>query len=66
MVECKNYFCDVANPEADQIAGRFSPNRGQYVIDAEQHFQIDRLIAPFVLETFKCYDGGATIFSIMK
>lgn len=29
MVECKNYSRDVANPEIDQIGGRFSPNRGQ-------------------------------------
>ena len=35
-----------------------------YVIDAEQHFQIDPLTTPFVLETFKRYDGGETISSI--
>ena len=29
MVECKNYGKDVANPELDQIASRFSINRGQ-------------------------------------
>lgn len=34
MVECKNYSCDVANPEIDQIGGRFSPNRGQMGIIA--------------------------------
>ena len=28
-IECKNYTKDVANPEFDQIAGRFSPLRGK-------------------------------------
>ena len=32
-----------------------------YVIDEEQHFQIDPLTAPFVLEVFKRYDEGATM-----
>jgi hypothetical protein len=32
MFECKNYGCDVGNPELDQLAGRFSPSRGRYGI----------------------------------
>lgn len=29
FVECKNYGKELGNPEVDQLAGRFSPSRGQ-------------------------------------
>jgi hypothetical protein len=35
-----------------------------YVIDDEQHFQLDSLTAPLVLEAFKQYDEGATMTQI--
>lgn len=32
LVECKNYAGDPANPELDQLANRFGPNRGRFGI----------------------------------
>jgi len=43
FVECKNYGTDVANPELDQISGRFSPSRGRVGILVCRAFTDKRL-----------------------
>ena len=50
IVECKNYEGDPANPELDQLAGRFSPNRGRVGI------LVCRTITDKVLFTARCRD----------
>ena len=35
-----------------------------YLIDSEQHFQIDPVKAPFVLNAFKMYDEGSTMSQV--
>src|SRR5215207_11491215 len=37
-IECKNFGREVGNPEIDQLAGRFSPNRGRLGILACRSF----------------------------
>jgi hypothetical protein len=38
-IECKNYSTEVANPELDQLTGRFSAQRGQFGILACRRFE---------------------------
>ena len=45
-VECKNYSREVANPELDQIAGRFSRERGQFgIVCCRKIDKKDRFVA---------------------
>lgn len=49
-VECKNYTGDPANPELDQLSGRFSTNRGKF------GFLVCRTIANKTLFLNRCKD----------
>lgn len=53
MVECKNYSRDVANPELDQIGGRFSPNRGKMGIIACRSVDDMDLLMERCADTFR-------------
>lgn len=50
IIECKNYEGDPASPELDQLAGRFSPNRGRFGI------LVCRTIAEKPLFAARCRD----------
>jgi hypothetical protein len=51
--ECKNYRTDIANPELDQIAGRFSPNRGRIGFICCRNFEDRKLFVERCRDTFK-------------
>lgn len=45
FVECKNYGKEVANPEVDQLSGRFGPSRGKVGILVCRSVQNDGLLS---------------------
>jgi hypothetical protein len=45
FIECKNYGREIGNPELDQMAGRFSPSRGQFGIITCRSFENKALFA---------------------
>lgn len=53
MIECKNYVGDPKNPELDQLAGRFSVNRGKF------GFLICRKISNKKLFFKRCHDTAS-------
>jgi hypothetical protein len=53
FVECKNYTHDLANPELDQISGRFSINRGQVGIIVCRGFKNKKLFLQRCRDTYK-------------
>jgi hypothetical protein len=51
--ECKNYTTEVANPELDQLAGRFSVNRGKLGFLCCRNFQDRARFVESCRDTFK-------------
>jgi len=51
--ECKNYTTEIANPELDQIAGRFSPNRGKIGFICCRRFEDRRRFVERCRDTLK-------------
>lgn len=55
--ECKNYSKDVANPELDQMIGRFSTNRGKVGFICCRHLDSPSLFNQRCIDTFKDQNG---------
>lgn len=52
-IECKNYSREIANPELDQISGRFSTNRGKAGIVCCRDFENRAHFIARCVDTFK-------------
>ncbi|MGY2079717.1 hypothetical protein [Modestobacter sp. SYSU DS0657] len=53
VAECKNYDRPIANPEFDQIAGRFSPSRGKVGLLVYRHYEDKKKVLA------SCHDTAA-------
>jgi len=55
--ECKNYTRDIANPELDQMVGRFSPNRGKFGVVVCRNIQDEALFIQRCADSYKAQHG---------
>jgi hypothetical protein len=62
FIECKNYRNDLGNPELDQLAGRFSTNRGVFGILCCRQFEDRHLFVKRCRDTF--HDGRGLIVGL--
>ena len=52
LIECKNYGKDIVNPEIDQLAGRFSPKRGEFGLLICREIQNEDLLTNRCIDTY--------------
>lgn len=62
IIECKNYSKDIANPELDQIAGRFSSRRGKFGIICCRSLDNKELFEKREVDTYR--DDRGLIFNL--
>jgi hypothetical protein len=62
FVECKNYTREIANPELDQMIGRFSDNRGRVGLIVCRRFENKALFLQRCRDT--AADGNGFIIAL--
>jgi hypothetical protein len=57
IIECKNYGDDIANPEIDQMAGRFDPRRGRFGMVTCRAIDKPDALARRLADVFRAQNG---------
>lgn len=63
IVECKNYADDIANPEIDQLGGRFDPRRGRFGIVLCRTIDDPKLVQKRCRDVFQAQRGLIIVLS---
>lgn len=63
IVECKNYEDDIANPEIDQLGGRFDPRRGRFGMIVCRSITDNALVTSRCRDVFQAQRGVIIVLS---